>query len=129
MDESIHLDEAACRRAAESMPQNVVPEETADSTFHDRLQRIQDHRTEAQDNLPAALAGLNSDLMEVELYLSAALRRSFTAAPVTTDSIEAQSGAIDLMIRLSKQVAQIANLEMRSMKAKGDVEAFPARPR
>ena len=75
------------------------------------------------------MAGVNSDLLEIELYISEALRRVLATGSMTTDEIETQSHSIDLMIRLAKQITQIANLEMRSRKAKGEEEGCPIRPK
>jgi len=130
MDESIHLDEAVSGPASAGTPDQALLE-TVDPTFRARLERIQDHRAEAQDHPDsryAAVAALNADLMEVALYVGVALRRFMTAEPATIDGIETSSGSTDLLMRLSKQVAQLCNLEIYLGKSSGEVTS-PIRPR
>ena len=133
MDESIQLDEAVAGSVSEGAPDTTqtLPE-MADDTFQKRLERIQDQRTEAQhhpDSRCAGVAGLNADLMEIGLHVGGAVRRFLTAEPATIEGIEVSSGSIDLMIRLSKQITQICQLEMRLNKSSGEVGTSPIRPR
>ena len=72
---------------------------------------------------------MNADLMEVGLHVGVAVRQFLTTEPATIDGIEASSASIDLMIRLSKQITQLSNLEMRLNKSSGEVGTMPIRPR
>jgi len=58
-----------------------------------------------------------ADLSEVEANLGEALRHEFAAGPLSIEVIERNRGAIDLILRLSKQITQITQVDMQFTKA------------
>ncbi|HEX3655954.1 MAG TPA: hypothetical protein VHV55_09115 [Pirellulales bacterium] len=98
---------------------DLHPAEPGDCAVDDRLRRIHDLRLEALDHphpLAACLGGVNSDLMEMELYVRNALRRAIVAGDRTIDDVEQHSKSFDLLIRLAKQISVVSQLELRSAK-------------
>lgn len=100
-----------------------------DAAHERRRRRIFDHRVDAQDDpdtMIACLAGVNSDLMDTELVVAEKLRQGLSENGVSLETIERHAELINLMLRLSKQIAQITQLEHRSRKKGG--EATSIRP-
>ncbi len=60
-----------------------------------------------------ALRGTNSDLLAVEACLGQILQREMLDGMFTMDDVAEAAPAIDLQIRLARQIAQISQLEMR----------------
>ncbi len=88
-----------------------------DAAYDVRRQRIFDHRVEAQEDphtIIACLAGVNSDLMDTELIVGETLRQGLAASGGTLESIERHQPLIDLVLRLSKQITQVAQIEQRA---------------
>jgi len=97
-----------------------------DSAYESRRQRIFDHRVEAQadpDTTIACLAGVNSDLLDNELIVAEALRQFFMTNGGSLEAIEKNRECINLLLRFSKQIAQITQLEQRSRKGNGEASA------
>lgn len=100
-----------------------------DAAYEHRRRRIFDHRVDAQadpDTMIACLAGVNSDLLDTELIVAENLRQGLSESGGSLETIERHAGLINLMLRLSKQIAQITQLEHRSRKKGG--EATSMRP-
>ena len=101
-----------------------------DAAYDNRRQRIFDHRVEAQEEpntMIACLAGVNSDLFDTELVIAETLRQGLTASGGSLETIERHQSLIDLMLRLSKQIAQVTQLEQRARKDGG--EGTSSKPR
>ncbi len=96
--------------------QSVTPIDAA----HDRRRgRILDHRIEAQNEpstITSCLAGVNSDLLDTELVVAETLRQGLAQNGTSLEAIERHSELIDMLLRLSKQIAQVTQLEQRSRK-------------
>lgn len=104
------------------------PSETLpfDPAYDSRRQRIFDHRVEAQaetNTIIACLAGVNSDLFDTELIVAETLRQGLAASGGSLEMIERHGPLIDLMLRLSKHITQITQLEQRSRKDCGESAA------
>jgi hypothetical protein len=102
-------EEVAARTMAERLRRRVA----------DRLKSINDHRVDTQDSptaRTAALRGICADLMEIEAHIAEALRDSLATTAMMAENIDEFSPAIDLVLRLSKQITQATQLEMRSAK-------------
>lgn len=131
--EGLEGDPATAGELDENQETEVDEQSTAisfDSAYENRRQRILDHRVEAQANPSttiACLAGVNSDLLDTELIIGESLRQYFAANGGSLDAIEKGREPINLLLRFSKQIAQISQLEQRSRK--GDGEGTTLKPR
>lgn len=108
-------------------PPETIP---FDAAYTSRRQRIFDHRVEAQEEpntMIACLAGVNSDLFDTELVIAETLRQGLTAGGGSLETIERHQSLIDLILRLSKQIAQVTQLEQRARKDDG--EGTSSKPR
>jgi hypothetical protein len=117
-EESVHSVDA-------SMTEPTISEQL-DPIFVRRLQQIRDHLQEVVGNpnrLTVCLAGVNSDLMELQLYVGKALREALVTGGFTIEDVEKYSRLMDLMIRLAKQICQLSQLAKCS--AKGELFAAP----
>jgi hypothetical protein len=114
------LEQAATAGTPPAAPQNEkLPDEDLDSMYHRRFANIQAYCLDGQqrsDKLMAGLNGANSDLLEAELHVAIALRRTLTKGPNSLANIQASAPAMNLMLRLTKQIEQIARLETSSLK-------------
>jgi hypothetical protein len=78
-----------------------------------RLSRIAQHRAESQEDpsaLVAALCGVNADLFELAHYVAQPLLATLGAGPITIEDLDDKGPAINQLIRLAKQSAQIAQI-------------------
>jgi hypothetical protein len=78
-----------------------------------RLARIREHRSESQTDpsaLIAGLSGVNADPLELEVYILAALLAALEAGPRTIENVEEKTSAINQLVRVVKQTAQISQL-------------------
>jgi hypothetical protein len=130
MDEINPVAEQARDEAAESQQNaqdqlmgtehNEQPNPTSvDPAYEDRRRRILDHRAEAQreaNTLTACLAGVNSDLFDFQLGVGEALRQVLASGERSLAQIERHSRSIELMLKLSKQIAQFSQLELQARK-------------
>ena len=94
-----------------------------DAAYERRRQRILDHRVDAQDDpdtMIACLAGVNSDLLDTELMVAESLRQGLSENGGSFETIERYEVHINMMLRLSKQIAQITQLEQRSRRMGGE---------
>ena len=94
-----------------------------DAAYERRRQRILDHRVDAQDEpdtMIACLAGVNSDLLDTELMVAESLRQGLSENGGSFETIERYEVHINMMLRLSKQIAQITQLEQRSRRMGGE---------
>ena len=90
-----------------------------DQAFERRRQRILDHRLEALENpdtLMACISGVNSDMLDCELKVSEIFRQVIGADGASIDELERHAGLIDLLLRLSKQVTQLSQLELSARR-------------
>lgn len=92
------------------------------SDFEEQLKRIDNHRAATRQKthlltLTAALRGLNSDLLVVEACIAQILQRVILGGMFTLQDLAEVAPAIDLQIRMARQIAQISQLEMRSTPA------------
>jgi hypothetical protein len=118
----------------EKRPQETSNEEqpaaepSFDPAYEKRRQRILDHRAEAQDDtntMRACLAGVNSDLLDCELHVGETLRHALARGGLSIDEIERNARLFELLVRLTKQVAQITQLEMRTRKDDTEAKNMP----
>ena len=68
----------------------------------------------------ACLAGVNSDLLDTELMVAESLRQGLSENGGSFETIERYEVHINMMLRLSKQIAQITQLEQRSRRMGGE---------
>jgi hypothetical protein len=129
------MDEAATPTeefAATENPTGDEPPATVpfDAAYDRRRQRIFDHRVEAQaepNTLIACLAGVNSDLLDTELIVAERLREKLAASGGSLEAIERYRPLMDMMLRLSKQIMQLTQIEQRSRKDGGEGTATKPR--
>ena len=124
--------------STEAMASPVVPEGDIgrstvqiDAAYDSRRRRIFDHRVEAQNEsntMISCLAGVNSDLLDTELVLAEVLRQGFSEDGGSLETIERHAELIDLLLRVSKQITQVTQLEQRSRKGNGDRSAANGNP-
>lgn len=94
-----------------------------DAAFDERRQRISEHRIAAQkqpDTMIACLAGVNSDLLDTELIVAETLRQGLAAGGGSFETIERHQPLIDMVLRFSKQISQLAQLEQRARRDNGE---------
>ena len=136
MDEPQHdVDEALTVQEAVEEPRGASEDGqpiavAIDPAYEERRQRIFEYRMDALGDsrpLHACLAGMNSDLLDFQLHVGEILRQTLATDGASLDEIERHSRSFDLMLRLSKQVAQITQLEMRSRQ--DDSEGGSRKPR
>ena len=93
-----------------------------DGVYLQRMQSIANYRQRSLNNpdvLLAVVAGVNGDLIELALQIGEALRQSLAQRAITTESIDSHTSSINLILRASKQVTQLSQLELRASKAAG----------
>lgn len=96
-----------------------------DPAFAGRRQRIFEHRAtalEEVDPLVACLAGVTSDLLDMQLVIGERVRQNLSAEGGSLDVIERNEKVIDLQLRFAKQIAQLAQLERRARRDGGEEE-------
>jgi len=94
-----------------------------DGAYSSRLQRIFDHRVQAQEEpntMIACLAGVNSDLLDTELIVAETLPQGLAAGGGSLETISRYESLIDLTLRLSKQIALVTQLEQRARRDGGE---------
>lgn len=99
--------------------EDIAQDEFSSPGIGDRMQRIHDHRVGAYYDprtTKSLLGFVCADLLVVEAHLGEALRQELTAGPASIEVIEKNRSPIDLMLRLSKQVAQITQVDMQYTK-------------
>jgi hypothetical protein len=110
------VDDAALTQvSAREVEQATAP---IDAAYDRRRRRIFDHRIEAQNEpstISACLAGVNSDLLDTELIIAETLRQGLTENG-SLEAIERHADLIDMLLRVTKQIAQVTQLEQRSRK-------------
>jgi len=124
IDETTTRPEAADTPLADGEEQATA--ETVDPAYADRRRRICQYRMESLENLNplnACLAGVNSDLLDFELHLGEVLRQTIASGGASLDDIQRHSAAIDMLIRLSKQITQISQLPQRSRNSHNEATA------
>lgn len=129
------VDEVATDSEEPATPEHIAADELPetipfDAEYSSRQQRIFDHRVEAQEEpntMIACLAGVNSDLFDTELIVAETLRQGLSASGGSLETIERHGPLIDLMLRLSKQITQVTQLEQRARKDNG--EGTSSKPR
>ena len=60
--------------------------------------------------LIAGLGGVNADLLELAFYIAEPLLASLHAGPRTIENVEEKTSAINQLIRVDKQAAQISQI-------------------
>ena len=96
---------------------------TFDPAYESRRQRIFELRANAQaeiEPLAACLAGVNSDLFDLELNLGEQLRHAMASNPDSLEGIEQHARPIDMLLRVVKQIAQITQIGTRIQKPSQD---------
>lgn len=68
------------------------------------------------NNDAACLGGVASDLMEMELFLADAMREALREADPSLATIEEFSGPIQTLLKLSKEITSIKQVEYRARK-------------
>ena len=120
------LDRPTCEGAAPvDADESLSPTTSVDPAYGNRRKRIVEHRIEAQVNpntTIAFLAGVNSDLLDCELDIAETLRQGLATGGNSLDVIERYAGLIDVVVRLSKQIAQITQLERQTRRDGGERE-------
>ncbi len=109
---------ASAAETAEAIAESPAAEQP-NLRLADRFKHIDDYRVDTRNcatALTAALQDVGADLMEVEAHMAEAFRDAVQAEPLTIESLELYSPPIDLLIRLTKQIAQVSQLGMRSAK-------------
>lgn len=94
-----------------------------DAAYDSRRRRIFDHRVEAQhesNTMTSCLAGVNSDLLDTELVLAEVLRQGLSENGGSLETIERHAELIDLLLRVSKHITQVTQLEQRSRKGNAE---------
>jgi hypothetical protein len=129
VDDEVVSETDACAGEAPAVdePPVTVP---FDAAYDHRRRRIFDLRVEAQeepDTRIACLTGMNSDLLDTELTVAETLRQGLTAGGGSLETIERHHRLLDWVLRYSKQITQLTQLEQRVRKDNG--EGGSARPR
>lgn len=94
-----------------------------------RRQRIEDHLVRSlanPDPLAANIGAANTDLMGALCQVGQAFQESIVSSPVSLETIDRHSPVIDLMVRLTKTIAQVSQLEWRFKAEKEEVETAVA---
>jgi hypothetical protein len=110
------VDDASLTEGGELEAEQSAP---TDAAYDRRRQRIFDHRIEAQNEpstITACLAGVNSDLLDTELIIAETLRQGLSENGRSLDAIERHAELINMLLRFSKQISQVTQLEQRSRK-------------
>ena len=125
-----------CAQSPSGSPvESTVPDQSQRehwrSDFEERLKRIDNHRASTRQKthlltLIAGLRGVNSDLLAVEACIAQILQREILGGMFTMEDLAEIAPAIDLQIRMAKQIAQFSQLEMRFAPA---MAAFVNKPR
>ncbi len=111
---------AAAGNAAESAPASCLRER--------RRQRIEEHLVrslENPDSLSANIGAANSEVMGALSLVGQAFRESIGRGPISLDVIERHRSVIDLMVRLTKTIAQASQLEWQ-FKTEESTDPFRA---
>ena len=93
-----------------------VPDEDGDvqSGRRRRVQEYHAHVLAKEDPLQAVLGSLNAGLMEIGMTLDQAINENLTAGPVTIGQIMQYAAAVELQLKLARQIDRFAQLEIRS---------------
>jgi hypothetical protein len=84
----------------------------------EQLRCIGEYRKSAHQEpqaLLASLSSMTSNFLAIEVRLSCVVR-SAMEGPLTMDDVEAFSPPVDHLIRLAKQIAQLAQIQMKLSK-------------
>ncbi len=96
-----------------------------------RLARIWEHRSESQTDpgaLVAGLSGVNADLLELEMYISQPLLAALRTGPRTIENVAEKTSAINQLVRVAKQAAQISQLLKQHCKPPANEQAADRNP-
>ena len=81
------------------------------------------------DPLKATLGSINAEMMQMCIALDEAIHQRLFAGPPTLERIMRHAAAMELQLKLSRQVERFAQLELRAENSRpGDRETFPADP-
>jgi cell division protein ZapA (FtsZ GTPase activity inhibitor) len=93
--------------------------EEADEIFDKSIRCFSEHRIQSLSNrntLMAAIGTVTADLLEVQAFLAKAIRNQMRSEPIMLDELDKLSPPIDLQIRLTKQISQLAHIEIRGSR-------------
>lgn len=111
-----HVDEASSTSAANEATAKASAAERHNQWLIDRLQLINDFRADVRDgSTPIAAAVIRhcvADLLETEAHVFEAMRAAVAEDPMTIENSDKYSSPINEVIRLSKGITQVSNLEM-----------------
>ena len=88
-----------------------------------RRERVHERLVDALNNpdpSAAVLGCISADLMTVGLRIGSAILRDAGQRPINLDDVEHESPAINLYIRVTKQVAQIEQIQLNRARARSD---------
>jgi hypothetical protein len=102
---------------------DVGPGKTTDSVARRRRERIREHLDQAlsdPDPTSAALGCVTADLLTVSTRLGCAILKDSGRHSIDLDDVDQQLPAVNLLIRTTKQVAQIEQLRIQ-LRARSDL--------
>ena len=98
-----------------------------------RRQRVQQYHVKAlakEDPLRAMLGSLNAGLMEITVALDHGISETLATRPQTLDRIMQRGSAIELLVKLTRQIDRFAQMELRPAgKAQSGTVSPPNLPR
>jgi hypothetical protein len=109
-------DKPTSQPLAEAPVPNQSHSDRAGTDLAQQLNRIHEHRSashQVPQLLTSVLRGVNADLLDVEACLAHTLRQELLEGEQSIESFVQSYPAIDTLIRLARQIAQLAQLEMR----------------
>ena len=99
----------------------------------ERQRRVEEYHAGVlakSDPLQAVLGSINAGLMQIGIQLDQQIRENLIAGPATLERIMRHAAAIELHLKLARQIDRFAQLEIRPRsKVEAGEESPPKRPR
>jgi hypothetical protein len=92
------------------------PEDESDEFQVERRRRVQQYHSQVlahADPLKATLGSINAGLMRESIELDWAISVYLAAGPLTLERVMQHASAIELQLKLTRQVDRLAQLELR----------------
>ena len=97
-----------------------------------RRRRVQKYHVRAlasDDPLKASLGSINAELMHIAMALDRAVNEYLAAGPLSLERIMRHRSAVEVLLKLARQIDRFAQLERRPVGRSKDAEAVGSPPK
>jgi hypothetical protein len=129
MEDTIPAVEREIREDQEGGRDESGEEDDRQKLQQERRRRLRDYHIRAlahEDPCQAMLGSVNAELMLVTMRVDQAINNSLAVGSATIEGVMQCSQAIDMLLKLTRQIDRFAQLELRPRdKAQKDVKCAP----